>query len=135
MKKEAKEPKEAQEFRKLLAINIRRFREQAGLSQLDLSSDLNMSTAFLSDIELGKKWPHPGTLARIAKGLNIEIYQLFLPEQPSIEPEKSAEILKYLDSIDNALVKHIANSLKSDFIQTATRATTKMRKHYEKAER
>jgi transcriptional regulator with XRE-family HTH domain len=35
---------------------------------------------FLSDIERGNKWPYPDALSKLAKALDVEVYELFLKE-------------------------------------------------------
>jgi transcriptional regulator with XRE-family HTH domain len=99
-----------------LSRNIKRFRERLGFSQLDLSLELEISTTFLSDIETCQKWVSPKTLAKIAKALKTEVYELFKPEDATHEeagmnPDISGEVLKYLDIVDDTLVKQITHSI------------------------
>jgi transcriptional regulator with XRE-family HTH domain len=68
------------QIRTLLSQNIKQFRVHRELSQADLAEDANISIPFLSEIERGNKWPHPETLAKIADGLNVAVYDLFKPE-------------------------------------------------------
>jgi transcriptional regulator with XRE-family HTH domain len=120
--------------RALLSKNIKRYRSRMGFSQLDLSLELAISTTFLSDIELGHKWVSPATLAKIAKALKIEVYELFKPEDADheeISPDISAEILKYLDTVDDTLVKQITHSVQSAIERTIQRSVVKTRKYYE----
>jgi len=69
-----------QELRELMSINIKRFRSRRGWSQAKLAEKLNISTNFLSDIETTKGWVSPLTLVKLANALNIEVYELFKPE-------------------------------------------------------
>jgi transcriptional regulator with XRE-family HTH domain len=66
--------------RALLSQNIKQFRVHRELSQADLAENAGISIPFLSEIERGNKWPHPDTLAKIADGLNVAVYDLFKPE-------------------------------------------------------
>ena len=68
------------EVRALLSQNIKQFRIHRELSQADLAENANISIPFLSEIERGNKWPHPDTLAKIADGLGVTVYDLFKPE-------------------------------------------------------
>ena len=65
------------EIRGILAKNIKTFREHRLLSQADLADSSGISIPFLSEIERGNKWPFPDTLAKIARALNVRIYELF----------------------------------------------------------
>ena len=69
-----------QELRELLSVNIKRFRSRRGWSQAKLAEKLDISTNFLSDIETQKGWVSPLTLVKLAAALDIEVYELFKPE-------------------------------------------------------
>jgi transcriptional regulator with XRE-family HTH domain len=118
------------ECRELLSRNIKYFRSRLGFSQLDLALELDISTTFLSDIETGKKWVSAKTLAQIAKILKIEVYELFKPEKERRDA-LSDEVIHYLDTVDDTLVKHIAHAIEPAINRTILRAVAKMRRHYE----
>jgi len=69
-----------QDLRRLLSANVKRFRNRRGWSQARLAEKLDISTNFLSDIETQKGWVSPLTLVKLAAALNIEVYELFKPE-------------------------------------------------------
>jgi transcriptional regulator with XRE-family HTH domain len=122
--------------RELLSRNIKRFRERLGFSQLDLSLELEISTTFLSDIETCQKWVSPKTLAKIAKALKTEIYELFRPENTgrdtaALSPDVSAEVLKYLDIVDDTLIKQIIHSVQPSLERAIRRSVAKTRRYYE----
>ncbi|GHU94537.1 hypothetical protein FACS189479_07390 [Spirochaetia bacterium] len=73
-------------IRTVLSTNIRFYRTRHGWSQTELAEKADISTNFLSDIETYKKWPSPETLEKIAKGLKIEVLDLFKPELPQGHP-------------------------------------------------
>jgi transcriptional regulator with XRE-family HTH domain len=123
--------KDESECRELLSRNIKLYRSRLGFSQLDLALELDISTTFLSDIETGKKWVSPKTLALIAKVLKVKIYELFKPDEETPNPALSAEVVKYLDSVDDTLVKHITHSIEPAIERTIIRSVAKMRKFYE----
>jgi transcriptional regulator with XRE-family HTH domain len=75
--------------RALLSQNIKQFRVHRELSQADLAENANISIPFLSEIERGNKWPHPDTLAKIADGLNVAVYDLFRPEDAATHDVKT----------------------------------------------
>jgi transcriptional regulator with XRE-family HTH domain len=126
-----------QTCRELLSRNIKRFRERLGFSQLDLSLELEISTTFLSDIETCQKWVSPKTLAKIAKALKIEVYELFKPEGTGhdamrMNPDIPGEVLKYLDIVDDTLVKQITHSIQPALERAIRRSVAKTRRYYEK---
>ncbi len=74
------------DFRRILGKNIRRISREKGLSQLQLSTEANVSVAFINSIENAQKWVSATTLAKICKALEVKPYELFLTED--IEPEE-----------------------------------------------
>jgi transcriptional regulator with XRE-family HTH domain len=69
------------ELRDTLGINIKRYRARYRWSQEDLAEKLDISTNFLSSIEIGKKWVSPQTLVKLANALHIDAYELLKPEE------------------------------------------------------
>ena len=68
------------EIRAILGTNIKRFRTLNRLSQEELAEQVDISTNFLSSIEIGKKWISPYTMAKLSEALKIESYELFKPQ-------------------------------------------------------
>jgi hypothetical protein len=62
--------------------------------------------------------------------LKVEIYELFKPETEQ-EDALPAEVLRYLDTIDDTLARHIAHAIEPTMVRTVHRAIAKMRRHYE----
>jgi transcriptional regulator with XRE-family HTH domain len=72
-------------LRKLLAANIKQHRRILGITQSMLATKANTSTQYVAMIELGKKFPSPEVLERIALALGIDTSELFLlPSSPVI---------------------------------------------------
>jgi transcriptional regulator with XRE-family HTH domain len=69
------------ELRQLLSANIKRFRKRREWSQIRLAEKLDISANFLADIETGKSWVSPLTLVKLANTLDIEVFELFRPEE------------------------------------------------------
>ena len=96
-------------IRKILAKNIKSFREHRLWSQAELAANSDISIPFLSEIERGNKWPFPDTLGKIAKALNIKIHELFLENTPSErERDYTAMVVKELLIAQKAAVDSIS---------------------------
>jgi transcriptional regulator with XRE-family HTH domain len=96
-------------IRKILAQNIKSFREHRLWSQAELAENSNISIPFLSEIERGNKWPYPDTLGRIAKALNVQAHELFWENSPSDkEREFTAMVVKELLSAQKAAADKIS---------------------------
>jgi transcriptional regulator with XRE-family HTH domain len=65
-------------IQKLLLRNIKEGRKVLGYSQMKLAELCNVSTSFIGEIEIGRKFPSASTLQRICKALGMKPYELFL---------------------------------------------------------
>jgi len=70
------------ELRAVLAENIKKYRNRRGWSQLFLAEIIGISANYLSAVETGKGWVTPLTLVKLAKALDIEVFELFMPVNP-----------------------------------------------------
>jgi transcriptional regulator with XRE-family HTH domain len=61
---------EQTDFRLLIA--------KRGMSQREFANDIGISHAYLSQLINGKKKPSPSTAGKIAKGLQVNIEDIFL---------------------------------------------------------
>ncbi|MDO8594931.1 MAG: helix-turn-helix transcriptional regulator [bacterium] len=59
-----------------LGINIKRIRIAKGISQGDIARTLGVDKAYISNIENGKANPTLGTIARLAKAVNVSTDKL-----------------------------------------------------------
>ncbi|MCL2601078.1 MAG: helix-turn-helix domain-containing protein, partial [Treponema sp.] len=72
--------KEDQALRDLLSVNVRKHRRRRDLSQFSLAVKADLSTNFVADIEAGNTWVSSLTLIKLAKALEIEVYELLKPD-------------------------------------------------------
>jgi transcriptional regulator with XRE-family HTH domain len=61
----------------LLGKNIRRLRKAAGFSQEDFADNIAMGRSFYGRIERGEQNMSVLNLLKIARALNVEVFQLF----------------------------------------------------------
>jgi len=59
-----------------LGQKLRQLRESAGISLRELARDAKISAPFLSDVELGRRFPKDETLSLIAKKLGVGLKTL-----------------------------------------------------------
>ncbi|MDR2097156.1 MAG: helix-turn-helix domain-containing protein [Spirochaetaceae bacterium] len=73
-----------------LGKTIKFLRFRRGLSQADLAEKADISITFLSTIERGIKFPQPDILSKLAKALEVEVFELF---KADVMPEDSQEMM------------------------------------------
>jgi len=111
---------EEKELRLVLAENIKKFRNKRGWSQLLLSEKIDISANYLSAVETAKGWVTPLTLVKLAKALDIEVFELFMPvisansTQTDRESEKMRRFAKDLTLVLDASTSEASNSIKNN---------------------
>ena len=95
-------------IKRLLGARIREIRKLNKLTQEQLAEKIGIEIPGLSNIENGKNYPNSETIEKIAKGLGVEVFELFVVEHlAEIDNEK---LLKELNSIlknDSKLLKTV----------------------------
>ena len=89
-------------LRSLLSRNIKRYRKQKGWSQALLAEKMDISTTYLSSIESKKGWVSPFSLAKLANALEVEVFELFKPEETAPADVKTT-VTKCLDDFSTSL--------------------------------
>jgi len=74
-KREAQTPARIQE---LLAKSIKEARGRLNLTQEGLAERTGLTTSFIGEVEICRKFPRPRTLQRISDALGLKPYELFL---------------------------------------------------------
>jgi len=87
-------------FQELFIINLKDLRKTGGISQAKLADLCGSTQAYIAEIEVGKKFPSPDMIERIASALNIESYRLFqnkgIPDDRTLTPVQREEIAKQI---------------------------------------
>ena len=107
----------SEEIRQILAQNIKKRREYLGLTQEQLAEATDLSVQTINTIEGCRMWISDKSITRLAKALNLEIFQLFMPYNVSInksDAEKN-EFLLELWQKTKLIVKNIDNKIDSEF--------------------
>ena len=91
-----------EKLRDLLSRNIKRYRSKKGWSQALLAEKMEISTNYLSNIETKRGWVSPLSLAKLANALEIEVFELFKPEEVT-PPDLRNTVNKCLDDFSTSL--------------------------------
>lgn len=93
------------ELHEALAFNIKRYR--AGkFTQETLAEEVGLSYQTINAFEGKRRFPSPDTLVKIAAALNVEVYQLFVPQDKApVAIKKTPENEKIRSSIQKDVVE------------------------------
>ncbi len=75
---------------------VRHIRKTRGMSQQELAERAGVTQYTVSEIELGHRDPHPATLRKLAKALDVEVAEFF-QEEAEVRPKaRSRPSIKWL---------------------------------------
>jgi len=63
--------------KQMIGTRIKQLRKVKGLSQEELSEKVGMSSKYLSSIERGNENPTLDTFIRLARSLDVEVFEIF----------------------------------------------------------
>jgi len=84
-------------IRQILAQNVKKRRESLGMTQEQLAETAKLSLQTINTLEGCRMWISDKSITRIAKALNIEIFQLFMPNRINIKELDARQIAVLLE--------------------------------------
>lgn len=87
----------------LLGQKIREIRKARNLTQEQLAEKIDIGTPNISYFETGKFSPSIETLEKIAKALNVEVYELYMFQPQKSIDEIRTELINYINSDEYTL--------------------------------
>ena len=73
------------ELHHVLIRNLKSLRAGLGISQMDLAERAELSAGYIGEIEMGRKFPAPEVLERLAKALGVRPYRLLMAAEDVAE--------------------------------------------------
>jgi transcriptional regulator with XRE-family HTH domain len=99
------------QIKELLSLNIKMLRKKLGFSQEKLAEDAALSSQTISDIEGCRTWVSDKTLERLAKVLNVDVFQLFMPPDEEKEDNPRANLYNRLTKLKTSMKEDIDKRL------------------------
>lgn len=100
-----------QQLHETLSQNIKKYRK-GKYTQEQLAEKIGVSSQNINDIEGKRRWPRESTLIKIADALEIEVYQLFIPNDLSnIQIDATDENEKIRAKIQQQVVSEFRKSM------------------------
>lgn len=98
-------------LKEIFAKNLRENRRKCGFSQEKLAENAGISTQYLAMMEIARKFPTSEVLERIAKAMDIKVYELFLIDH---SPREELELLRQgiINEIRQTIITLMEQTLK-----------------------
>jgi len=104
-----------EEIKTMLGLNIKNLRSHRQFTQAELAERADISIIYLSNIERGVKYPKPAILLQLAEGLEVEVYELFKPNDiPSAAPNNNK---KLINRLSQEMTKKVVQTMDGVFKQ------------------
>ena len=90
------------DLRKILSMNIKKHREELGISQEKLAEKAGISANMIKDIEGCRTWVSDNTVVKLASALETDIYRLFVSsaiQKDEVSKVVIADLVKILQNI------------------------------------
>lgn len=101
--------------RSLLAKNLKRLRAAAGITQEALAERAACSPTMIGNVEIGKRFPSPDLLDRLAGAFGVPVFELFKPESAAIAwTRDNADIRDRLTQEINAAIESVLREPKEE---------------------
>jgi transcriptional regulator with XRE-family HTH domain len=85
------------DLKQVFIKNLRKFRNDKGLSQMKLAELCNTAPSYIGEIEIGRRFPSLKLIEKIGEILNVEPYRFFINE--------TGENLTEFDEMINLIAK------------------------------
>jgi len=114
-------------LRDILAHNLKEKRKNCGFSQEKLAEMVGVSIHHIATIETSRNYPTLDLVERMAKALNIEIYELFInPLSPPEEMEKLYEsAAKNIDKLISESIERLYQTTAKNIEQVVSKSVEK----------
>jgi transcriptional regulator with XRE-family HTH domain len=107
-------------IRETFARNLKENRHKSGLTQAQLAEKAEISHHYLAMVELARNIPKVETIERLAKVLNVEIYELFIvPLSPAMEMKKIHEAI--VSDLKDIVKKSVDEAFEQEHIKQKQR--------------
>jgi transcriptional regulator with XRE-family HTH domain len=97
-------------FQELFIANLKDLRKSRKISQAKLAEMCESSQAYIAEIEVGKKFPSPDMIEKIASALEVESYYLFQNNVAIdirvLTPLQKQEIISKIHDATSKIINH-----------------------------
>lgn len=100
-------------LRDVFIRNLKYYRKQKRLRQIDLAIELDKNPNYINSIENSKYFPSPETIEQIAQILQIDPMQLFNKKEPPHKNTTHADTKAIKTQLENEVLKSIGRAFEN----------------------
>ena len=100
--------------REIFAENLKKIRRKSGISQEKLAEKAEVSTHYISMIEMARNFPKSEIIERLANALGIEVYELFVVSRSTadeLEKLHQSIIFEIKQTVSNTIAESMENAV------------------------
>jgi transcriptional regulator with XRE-family HTH domain len=98
------------DLKQIFIFNLRRFRNERGISQLRLAELCDTATNYIGEIEIGRRFPSLKLIEKIGQALQIEPYRFFIDASGS-GVEGLEETIGFLSKLPDRTKLNVINRI------------------------
>ena len=100
--------------------NLKEYRKKSGLTQAQLAEKVKVTSNYIGMLEMGRNFPATDLIERIAKALNVEMYELFVETH---SPTKELEKLRHdiMEEIKETITETVIQTVREAFEEERNR--------------
>jgi transcriptional regulator with XRE-family HTH domain len=119
-----------EKIRQILAQNIKKRRESLGMTQERLAEISNLSVQTINTIEGCRMWVSDKSVTRLAKALDIEVFQLFMPHHVNINELDARQIAVLLEFWQKTklVIDDLDSQIDDEFKEVLQRSKQRLKK-------
>jgi transcriptional regulator with XRE-family HTH domain len=95
-----------------LIRNIKRYRRISGITQMELAERCDVSSGYISEIEIGRKYPSHVMFQKIADALTVEPYKLLMDARAIEDFDRLDLVYAMVEDLRRAFHRDIADLLR-----------------------
>ena len=101
------------ELRRNLIHNMKRRRALLAISQMELADRADISAGYVGEVEMGRKFPSPEILERIAKALGVRPYRLLMGAEDVADAAGADAVYDAADKIKERIDRDLEELMRS----------------------
>jgi transcriptional regulator with XRE-family HTH domain len=98
------------DLKQIFILNLKKFRNERGISQFRLADLCDTATNYIGEIEIGRRFPSLKLIEKMGEALEVEPYRFFIDESGTGGNELD-ETINFLTKLPDKLKLNVINRI------------------------